>query len=114
MVSELNILVMKWSKIAADFALFCMEELVWSPSYYSRGALKTGGWVQSVHRPRVEPSRGRVYAWTRVHMDAWTRQPPDYFFSFLDKTRELSKIVSVLQSASVERFNVSHMRDFFT
>ena len=27
----------------ADFALFCVEELVLSPSYYTRGALKTGG-----------------------------------------------------------------------
>ena len=37
------------------------------------------------------------------------------FFSifFLDKSRKLSKIVSVLQSASVERFDVSRMRDFF-
>ena len=33
----------------------------WSP--------KNGGWVQSVHRPRVEPSRGRVYAWTRGHVN---------------------------------------------
>jgi len=57
--------------------------------------------VQSVHRPRVEPSPGRV--------DAWTRQPPLFF---LDKSRKLSKIVSVLQSASVERFDVSRMRDF--
>ena len=36
-----------------------------------------------------------------------------FFFFFLDKLRKLSKIVSVLQSASVERFNVSCMRDFF-
>ena len=32
---------------------------------------------------------------------------------FLDKSCNLSKIVSVLLSASVERFFVSHMRDFF-
>ena len=32
---------------------------------------------------------------------------------FLDKSRNLSKIVSVLLSASVERFFVSRMRDFF-
>ena len=31
----------------------------------------------------------------------------------LDKSRNLSKIVSVLRSASVERFDVSRMRDFF-
>ena len=31
---------------------------------------------------------------------------------FLDKSRNLSKIVSVLLSASVERFFVSRMRDF--
>ena len=30
-----------------------------------------------------------------------------------DKSRNLSKIVSVLRSASVERFDVSRMRDFF-
>ena len=98
MVSELNIFVGKWYTIAAlkkivffcaDFALFCVEELVWSPSYYTRGAHlitrvepillhawshKNGKWVQSVHRPRVEPSRGRV--------DAWTRQPPHFFIFF--------------------------------
>ena len=38
--------------------------MAWSP--------KNGGWVQSVHRPRMEPLRGRV--------DAWTRQPPHLFF----------------------------------
>ena len=32
---------------------------------------------------------------------------------FLDKSCNLSKIVSVLLSASVERFFVSRMRDFF-
>ena len=31
---------------------------------------------------------------------------------FLDKSRNLSKIVSVLRSASVERFDFSRMRDF--
>ena len=35
-----------------------------------------------------------------------------YFF-FKDKSRNLYKIVSVLQSASVERFDVSRIRDFF-
>ena len=101
----------------------------WSP--------KNGGWVQSVHRPRVEPSHGRE--------DEWTRQPPHFFLFFFlkinhatsqklyrsyyphrsrelvspvcgiffDKSRNLSKIVSVLLSASVERFNVSRMRDFY-
>ena len=71
---------------------------VWSP--------KNGGWVQSIHRPRVDPSCGRA--------DAWTHQPPIFFsFFFLDKSRKLSKILLVLQSASVERFDVSRMRDFF-
>ena len=81
------------------------------PSYYTRGALKTRGgcralktgggrrasiahawspknkgWVQSVHRPRVEPSRGRVD----------TSTAPYFFllFCFIDKSRKLSKIVS--------------------
>ena len=53
-------------------------------------------------------TRGRVYAWTRGRVDTST----DPFFFLLDKSRKLSKIVSVLQSASVERFNVSRMRDF--
>ena len=35
-----------------------------------------------------------------------------FYFFFLDKSGKLSKIVSVLQSASVERFDVSRMRDF--
>ena len=35
-----------------------------------------------------------------------------FIFFFLDKSRNLSKIVSVLRSASVERFDVSRMRDF--
>ena len=36
-----------------------------------------------------------------------------FFLSFfLDKSRKLSKIVSVVRSASVERFVVSRMRDF--
>ena len=53
-------------------------------------------------------------AWTRVRMYAWTRQPPHFFsLFFLDKSRKLSKIVLVLQSASVERFDVSSMRDFY-
>ena len=50
---------------------------------------------------------------TRVCVDAWTRQQPIFFFFFLDKSRKLSKIVSVLQFASVVRFNVSRMRDFY-
>ena len=47
-------------------------------------------------------------------MGAWTRgrvNRPN-FFLLLDKSRILSKIVSVLRSASVERFNVFRMRDF--
>ena len=38
---------------------------------------------------------------------------PFFSFSFLDKSCKLSQIVSVLQSASVERFDVSRMRDFY-
>ena len=88
----------------ADFALFCLEELVWSPSYYTRGALKTGGGCRASIAP----------VWS-CRVDAWTRQPPHFFCLsfFLDKSRKLSKIVSVLRSASVERFFVSRMRDFF-
>ena len=70
----------------------------WSPSYYTRGALKLG--VGAEHPP---PPRGAV---------AWTRQPPNIFSFFLDKSRKLFKIVSVLRSASVKRFDVSRMRDF--
>ena len=36
-----------------------------------------------------------------------------FILYFLDKSRNLSKIVSVLLSASVERFDISRMRDFF-
>ena len=75
----------------------------WSP--------KNGGWVQSVHRPRVDPSCGRADACMRGRVDASTA-PFFFLFFFLDKSRKLSKIVSVLQSASVERFYVSRMRDF--
>ena len=67
----------------------------WSP--------KNGGWVQSIHCPCVEPSRGR--------MDT-SIAPYFFLLFFLDKSRKLSKIVSVLRSASVERFDVSRMRDF--
>ena len=121
MVSELNIFVGKWSKIAAlkksfffffaDVALFCLEELVWSPSYYTCGALRTGGGC----RASIAPAWiHRVDARTRVCVDAWTRGCVNrpIFFLLLDKSRKLSKIVSVLQSASVERFDVSRMRDF--
>ena len=60
------------------------------PSYYTRGALRTRGGCR-----------------------AWMRQSHHFFSFFLDKSRNLSKFVSVLLSASVERFNVSRMRDFF-
>ena len=54
---------------------------------------------------------------TRVRLDAWTRGHVNrqifLFICFLDKSPKLSKIVSVLRSASVERFDVSCMRDFF-
>ena len=74
----------------------------WSP--------KNGGWLQSVHRPRVDPSCGRADACMRVFVDASTAK--FFFFFFLDKSRKLSKIVLVLRSASVKRFDVSRMRDF--
>ena len=76
----------------------------WSPSYYMRGALKTGG-----------GSRASItHAWSR-RVDAWTGQPTHFLllFFFKDKSCKLSKIVSVLRSASVGRFDVSRMRDFF-
>ena len=49
----------------------------------------------------------RVYACMRGRVNG------PIFFLFLDKSGKLSKIVSVLQSASVERFDVSRMRAFF-
>ena len=82
----------------------------WSPSYYTHGALKTGGGCRA---SIAHAWSRRVDACTRGCVDAWTRQPPHfiYFFIFcLDKSRKLSKIVSVLRSASVERFGI---RDFF-
>ena len=90
----------------ADFALFCLEELVWRLSYYTCGALKTGGGC----RASIAPAWIRhVDARTRVCVDAWTRQPPHFFSS----SGNLSNIISVLRSTSVERFHVSRMRDFF-
>ena len=89
-----------------------MEEMVWSPSYYTRGALKTVGGC----RASIAPAWIRhVDARTRVGVDAWTRRRVSrpFFFFFLDKSRKLSKILLVLQSASVERFDVSRMRDFY-
>ena len=78
----------------------------------TRGALKTGGGCRA--SIALAWSR-RVDAWTR-RVDAWTRQPPNFFFLFffflLDKSCNLSKIVSVLLSGSVEIFFVSRMRDF--
>ena len=42
----------------------------WSPSYYTRGALKTWGGC----RASIAPAWSRrVDAWTRVRVDAWTR-----------------------------------------
>ena len=72
---------------------------------------------------RVEPSKRAVGAehpspprgsimWTPGRVYVWTRGLVNSRFFFLDKSRKLSKIVSVLQSASVERFDVSRMRDF--
>ena len=76
---------------------------MWSPFYNTCGALKTGGGCRASIAP----------AWIR-RVDAQRRERVNrpIFFLFLDKSRKLSKIVSVLQSASVERFNVSRMRDF--
>ena len=62
-------------------------------------------------RGSVVWTRGRVYAWTRGLVNRLNR-PFFFFFFFLDNSRKLSKIVSVLQFASVERFDVSRMRDF--
>ena len=60
----------------ADFDLFFVEELVLSPSYYMRGALKTGGGC----RASIAPALIRhVDARMRVCVYAWTRQQP-YFF----------------------------------
>ena len=93
---------------------FCVEELVWSPSYYTRGAHlitrvepillhawspKNGKWVQSVHRPRVEPSRGRVDTSTASF----------FFFNFFYKSCNLSKFVLDLRSASVERVDAAQL-----
>ena len=77
---------------------FCVEELVWSPSYYMRGAhlitrvepILLHAWSPSYYtrgalkrevgaerpsptRGAVAWTRGRVYAWTRVRVDACTR-----------------------------------------
>ena len=115
---------------------FCVEELVWSQSYYTRGAhlitrvepillhawnpsyYTRGAQKRGVGAERLSPPRGAV-ALMRVHVYAWTRGRVDtstapyfYFYFFLDKSRKLFKIVSVLRSASVERFDVSRMRDF--
>ena len=73
-------------------------------------SLKNGGWVQNIHCPRVDPSYERVDACMRVCVDASTAH---FFLLFLDKSRKLTKILSVLQSESVERFDVSCMQDFF-
>ena len=75
----------------------------WSP--------KNEMWVQSVHRPRVDPSRGRVDAWMRGRVDTSTAR--FFYFFFFDKSCNRLKIVSVLLSALVERFFVSHKHDFF-
>ena len=88
MVSELNIFFGKLSQIAgqkkvsffADFALFCLEELVWSPSYYTRAALKMGGGCRASMAPALIR---RVDAQTRVSVDVWTRgrvNRPIFFF----------------------------------
>ena len=58
--------------------LFCMEEQLWSPSYYTRGALKTGGGC----RASIAPAWiRRVDVRTRVCVDAWTRQQTNFFLS---------------------------------
>ena len=93
-----------WSYYTRGAGLITLVELVllhaWSPSYYTHGALKTGG----VCRASI------AHVWSRC-VDAWTRQPPLFYF-FLVKLCNLSKIVSVLLSASFKRFFVSRMRDF--
>ena len=91
----------------------------WSPSYYTCGAhfiTRVEPTKREVGAERPSPPRvpvawmhGRAYAWTRGHVN-----PPlfIYFNFFLEKSRKLSKIVLVLRSASVERFDVSRARDF--
>ena len=76
---------------------------VWSPKNGGVGAERP-----SPPHGSVIWTRGRVYEWTRGRINR-----PFFLFFFLDKSRKLSKILSVLQSASVERFDVSRMRDFF-
>ena len=71
----------------------------------TRGALKTGGGCRGPSPTRVAVARTRG----RVNRPIFF----NFFLNFLDKSRNLSKIVSVLLSASVERFFVSRVRDFF-
>ena len=44
----------------------------WSP--------KNGAWVQSIHRPRVDPSCGRADPCMCGCVHAWTRQQPFFFW----------------------------------
>ena len=64
-------------------------------------------------RGSVVCMHGRVYAWTCGRVDASTAPFFLLLFVLLDKSLKLSKILSVLRSASVQRFDVSRMRDFF-
>ena len=57
--------------VVADFALFFVEELVLSPSYFMRGALKMGGGCRASIAP----------AWIH-HVDAQMRQQPRFFLLF--------------------------------
>ena len=99
----------KKSVFFADFALFCMEELVWSPSYYTRGALKTGGGC----RASIAPAWiHHVDARTRVCVDAWTHQPPHFFLLFLFiESAPLGRFDLVVEM-SVHIFVPFHVLDF--
>ena len=55
-----------------------------------------------------------IYFWVQFLQKDLCYSPSFLFlYLFLDKSHNLSKIVSVLLSASVERFFVSLMQDFF-
>ena len=72
----------------------------WTPKVVVKSGPKSGGqtWTSKV-AVKIGPQK-------------WRPKVTTTFFFFLNKSRNLSKIVSVLLSASVERFFVSRMRDF--
>ena len=84
---------------------------------HTRGALKTRGGCRASIAHAWSPKTGDgcrasiAHAWSR-RVDASTA-PYFFLLFFLEKSRKLSKFVSVLLSASVKRFDVSRMRYFF-